>query len=56
MVTKACSTRQEWLAGPERKRALRFLPTYCPHLDPIERFGGGDASEHHPQSGLQDVP
>jgi transposase len=31
---------REWLARPERKCVLRFLPTYCPHLDPIERLWG----------------
>jgi transposase len=31
---------KEWLARPERKCVLRFLPTYCPHLDPIERLWG----------------
>ena len=31
---------KQWLARPERKCVLRFLPTYCPHLDPIERLWG----------------
>jgi len=31
---------KEWLARPERKCVLRFLPTYCPHLDPIEQLWG----------------
>ena len=31
---------KEWLATAERKIVLRFLPPYCPHLDPIERLWG----------------
>ena len=27
---------KEWLAAAGRKIVLRFLPPYCPHLDPIE--------------------
>ena len=30
----------EWLARPERRVELRFLPVYCPHLNPIERLWG----------------
>jgi transposase len=29
---------QEWLAQPGRKIRLHFLPSYCPHLNPIERL------------------
>jgi transposase len=29
---------KEWLAKAGRKVVLRFLPPYCPHLDPIERL------------------
>jgi len=29
---------KEWLAAAGRKIVLRFLPPYCPHLDPIERL------------------
>ena len=29
---------KEWLAKTGRKVVLRFLPPYCPHLDPIERL------------------
>ena len=31
---------QEWLARPECRIKLHFIPTYCPHLDPIERLWG----------------
>jgi hypothetical protein len=31
---------KQWLAKRERKVVLRFLPPYCPHLDPIERLWG----------------
>jgi transposase len=29
---------QVWLARPECRIRLRFIPAYCPHLDPIERL------------------
>jgi len=31
---------QEWLARPGCRIKLHFIPTYCPHLDPIERLWG----------------
>ncbi len=31
---------QEWLARPEGRVVLHFVPTYCPHLNPIERLWG----------------
>jgi hypothetical protein len=31
---------KEWLAAAGRRIVLRFLPPYCPHLDPIERLWG----------------
>ena len=31
---------QEWLARPDCRIRLHFIPTYCPHLDPIERLSG----------------
>ena len=31
---------EEWLARPECRIKLHFIPTYCPHLDPIERLWG----------------
>jgi transposase len=31
---------QEWLAQPERRIKLHFVPAYCPHLNPIERLWG----------------
>jgi transposase len=29
---------QEWLSRPARRIALHFVPSYCPHLNPIERL------------------
>jgi len=31
---------QAWLARPERRMKLHFIPAYCPHLDPIGRLWG----------------
>ena len=31
---------REWLARPDCRIKLHFIPTYCPHLDPIERLWG----------------
>lgn len=31
---------REWLALPERRVILHFIPSYCPHLNPIERLWG----------------
>jgi transposase len=31
---------QAWLARPECRIKLHFIPVYCPHLDPIERLWG----------------
>ena len=31
---------QPWLAAPERRVKLHFLPSYAPHLNPIERLWG----------------
>jgi hypothetical protein len=31
---------QQWLARPGRRIRLHFIPSYCPHLDPIERLWG----------------
>ena len=31
---------QAWLARPECRIKLRFIPGYCPHLNPIERLWG----------------
>ena len=31
---------QEWLAQPDRRLRLHFIPAYCPHLNPIERLWG----------------
>jgi transposase len=31
---------EQWLARPECRIKLHFLPAYCPHLNPIERLWG----------------
>lgn len=31
---------KQWLAQPGRRIRLRFVPAYCPHLNPIERLWG----------------
>jgi transposase len=31
---------QQWLGKPDCRIELHFIPTYCPHLDPIERLWG----------------
>jgi hypothetical protein len=31
---------QAWLARPECRIKLHFIPAYCPHLDSIERLWG----------------
>jgi hypothetical protein len=31
---------QEWLARPSCRIKLHFIPSYCPHLNPIERLWG----------------
>ena len=31
---------QEWLNKSGCRTKLHFIPTYCPHLDPIERLWG----------------
>jgi transposase len=31
---------QQWLAQPGRRIKLHFIPSYCPHLNPIERLWG----------------
>jgi transposase len=31
---------QQWLAQPGCRIMLHFIPTYCPHLNPIERLWG----------------
>ena len=31
---------QEWLARPGCRIKVHYIPTYCPHLDPIERLWG----------------
>jgi len=31
---------QDWLAQPGRRIQLHFIPSYCPHLNPIERLWG----------------
>jgi hypothetical protein len=29
---------KEWLSQPGRRIVLHFVPSYCPHLNPIERL------------------
>ena len=36
---------QEWLARPGCRIKLHFVPSYCPHLNPIERLWG--LMHHH---------
>ena len=36
---------QEWLARPGCRIKLHFIPTYCPHLNPIERLWGAHAQD-----------
>jgi DDE superfamily endonuclease len=31
---------QEWLARPDCRFRRHFIPAYCPHLNPIDGFGG----------------
>jgi transposase len=31
---------RDWLAQPGRRIELHFIPSYCPHLNPIERLWG----------------
>ena len=31
---------QAWMQQPDRRVVLHFIPTYCPHLNPIERLWG----------------
>ena len=31
---------QQWLSRPDCRIKLHFVPTYCPHLNPIERLWG----------------
>lgn len=31
---------QQWMAQPGRRIRLRYIPSYCPHLNPIERLWG----------------
>ena len=31
---------QAWLARPGCRIKLHYIPSYCPHLDPIERLWG----------------
>ena len=46
---------REWLAQPGRRIRLRFMPSCCPHLNPIERLWG-DAQTSHPQQRLTGLP
>ena len=46
---------QEWLARPGCRIKVHYIPSYCPHLDPIERLWGPDASTRDPQPQLPDL-
>jgi hypothetical protein len=46
---------QTWLARPECRIKLHFIPACCPHLNPIERLWGVDAQAHHPQQVLRQL-
>src|SRR5208337_2885963 len=46
---------QEWLARPDCRIRLHFVPAYCPHLNPIERLWGSDAQEHNAQQVLRNL-
>ena len=46
---------QEWLALPGRRIKLHFIPTYCPHLNPIERLWGAHAQKRHSQQVLRNL-
>ncbi len=46
---------QAWLARPGCRIKLHFIPTYCPHLDPIERLWGL-MHKHIPQQVPPDLP
>ena len=37
---------QAWLARPGWRIKLHFIPTYCPHLDPIDRLWGWPIQRH----------
>jgi hypothetical protein len=41
---------QVWLARPECRTRLHFIPAYCPHLDPDRAALGPDAQACHAQS------
>ena len=40
---------QEWLAKPGCRIKVHYIPSYCPHLDPIERLAGLTTSSRDPQ-------
>ena len=52
---------QEWLARPGCRIKLHFIPSYCPHLNPIERLWGlmhrnvtiTNATPHAPNSPMR---
>ena len=46
---------QAWLARPECRIKLHFIPAYCPHLNPYRTTMGVDAQAHHPQQVLRQL-
>ena len=45
---------QQWLARPGCRIKVHYIPSYCPHLDPIERLWG-NAPTRDPQPRLRDL-
>ena len=46
---------QAWLAGPGCRIKLHFIPSYCPHLNPIEGVVGPYAQKRHAQQMLRNL-
>ena len=46
---------QAWLARPGCRIKLHYIPSYCPHLDPIERLWGLMHPARNPQPRLRDL-
>ncbi len=46
---------QQWLARSGCRIRLHFIPSYCPHLDPIERLWGLMHRHYHPQQMLRQL-
>jgi transposase len=46
---------QDWFSRPDCRIKLHFIPSYCPHLNPIERLWGPHASKRHAQQNLRNL-